>query len=173
MERYKMQTFNRKSQGKSALGDLRSKTVDSVRICTRSPTDAIVRPGRSGSSRFCAGRKWVHTWSHVCEYIRESSWSPSCSTLDPERPQRYRPATCVIVQQYSFIAPSFQQGRNSTSFKHVIVCLLTYFCNCGSSKLRDLKLCHSRSGCIRVARETEIDTVEWIGLAASRQNIFK
>ena len=99
------------SKGKSALGDLRSKTVDSVRICTRSPTDAIVRPGWSGSSRFCAGRNWVHTWSPVYEYIRESSWSPSSSTLEPDRPQHDRLATCVIAQQYSFIAPSFQQGN--------------------------------------------------------------
>jgi hypothetical protein len=154
-------------------GRPRSKTMDSVRICTRSPTDAIVRPGWSGLSRFCAGRKWVHTWSPVCEYVRESSWSPSSSTLEPDRPQHDCPATCVIAQQYSFIAPSFQQGKNSMSFKSVIVCLLTYICNYGSPKLRDLKLCHSRSGCIRVARETEFDTVEWIGHAASRQNIFK
>jgi hypothetical protein len=32
---------------------------------------------------------------------KHSTWNPKSSTLEPDRPQRARPAACVIAQQYS------------------------------------------------------------------------
>jgi hypothetical protein len=49
---------------------------------------------------------WVHLWSIICVYTRESSWNPNSNTVAPDRPRHDTPAprtTCVIAQQYSSI----------------------------------------------------------------------
>ena len=100
-------TFHRKSQEKSALGDLRTKTVNSVRVCTR-------------SNRFCAGRNWVHTWPSVYEYI----WVQLNYTLQHTGnrsaaawpPRRLRDCPAVFFTHYSFIPTR----KNSASFINML-----------------------------------------------------
>jgi hypothetical protein len=49
----------------------------------------------------CGSRNWLQTWSTIYAYTRVSSWNPNSSTLEPDRPQHVRSASCVIAQQYS------------------------------------------------------------------------
>ena len=51
---------------------------------------------------------YIYVCVCVCVYIyiyiyiyRESSWNLKSSTVEPDRPQHYRPAACVSAQEYS------------------------------------------------------------------------
>jgi hypothetical protein len=35
---------------------------------------------------------WVHLWSIICVYTRESSWNPNSNTVAPDRPRHETPA---------------------------------------------------------------------------------
>ena len=120
--------FNRKSQGKSAFGDLRSKTVDSHRICMCSPTDAIVRSRRSGSSRILC-KSWLSTHVVTCIWMYKGVRLKSKLQYTGTRsaaawPSRRLLCDCpaVFFAHCSFIPTR----KNPASFKHVIVCVLTY-----------------------------------------------
>jgi hypothetical protein len=57
-------------------------------------------------------------------YARESSWHPNSRTLELDRPQRDRPAACVIAQQYSYatfvsLRFHFHQEKFGAFFKDV------------------------------------------------------
>jgi hypothetical protein len=50
----------------------------------------------------------------MCIYTSKSNLNPNSSTLEPDRPQHYRPTACVIAQQYSsatFVSFSFYFGK--------------------------------------------------------------
>ena len=51
--------------------------------------------------KFCACENWVYMWSTICVYIRESSWSWSFNSLEPDLPQHGILSPCVITQQYT------------------------------------------------------------------------
>jgi len=61
-----------------------------------------------------------------CVYARRPSRKQNCNTLELNRPQRDRPTTCVIAQQYSsatFVSLRFHSCKDKfdTRFKNVII----------------------------------------------------
>jgi hypothetical protein len=77
-----------------------------------------------------------HTQSTVCVCTRQSSWKPSSSTLEPDRPQHDRPAAYVIAQQYSsatFVSLCFhsRKGKIRDVSKMLLFLSFTFFLNCG------------------------------------------
>ena len=79
-----------------------------------------------------------------CKCTKHSSSDPNCSTLEPDRPQHYHPAACVIAQQYSsatFISLDFHYRKGGGELYILKMLLYSFFlCRIACLKLRNLKL---------------------------------
>jgi len=71
-----------------------------------SPTYGVVRFRRLARVKFCTIQNWIHIWSTVYVYTRESSWNANFSTVEPDWLHHDLPTECVATHQF-FWPPLF------------------------------------------------------------------